>query len=409
MSQFNVKRHRNPRVSTGAFTIGQIMEKCECLFIGKTIVKTEFGYFRSEMCKDFTAGKECKFGPQCHYAHGLAEICPKPYDDFKFKVKQCTCQNRFTEAYDRIRFLEHCNYGGRCEWRHDEMVYVLKHKNKSSIISIYYSPEEDRYRISLKPEPYESKIYVISLVRPNEPDALFEEFRTYFEAARQIVPPQNPCEYFNGLHTQSKCRIVELETIGTSQIGTPSSAQMFPHPPAQPMNFQQQAPQPLLNFQQPAPYVFPSVLATPPGNPHGMSFFSPYMYQNPPMHMMAPQFMNANTIPMNPPTMTGYVQVPDEASFRLCYNPDSNMSDFSWGVAESQTGESFGDLEPMNTQNDHMETGETPPPVFCSTPEASPLSQRQSFLSTPSRSNPPPGYQAEQRFKHRASGLGRMQ
>lgn len=397
-----------------------IMEMLHALFMGKTIVRTEFGFFRSEMCNDFAAGKKCKFGAQCHYAHGVKEICPKPYEDYKFKVKQCTCQNRYTRAFEGLQYLQSCNYGARCEWRHDEMVYVLEDECQPFIICVYYSKEEDRYRISLRPDIFESKIYVISLVKPNVHDPLFESIRPYLEAAKKLVPPQNPCEYFVRLNS-NKCRIVDMETIGSNS----THESVLTSPPAMQQNAsfpancpRVQVPSNVTAFQcapaqmtPPVANMVPSISLTsmdmmgqnmmpmvyaPEHNPNQQYMFSPTVYTPPPATMgfyyPCNPCMPANTF-INPMPMQS-VAIPEE-TYKM-YNPDS-MTDSNQGFG-LQCGESVTSEEcdreskaPEQGRQGQQSQNFSESPLRCVTPEPLPLVGR-TFITTPTRvSYPPPG------------------
>lgn len=408
-------------------TTAQIYDKLAQLFVDRVIVKTEFGFYRSEMCKDFTAGRMCKFGENCHYAHGMADICPKPYEEFKFKVKQCTCQGLYKTGKP-ISFLSECNYGSRCEWRHDELIYVLTDENSGSTLIIYFSPEEKRFRIAWKPEKFEPRIFVISLVKPVVHDPTYEEYRPFLEAVRCIVDPQNPCDYFNNRNSQSPCRIIGLETIssrkeasipGMVSVLNPCTAQSQPSsvqqvmlpgrltpcvPTSLPYSTQKFAHQTAgtetpdfvipeqqqQNFYVPfgapqMPFIanpqFPMQPMFYDGQGQIASFGTPtsmqYGYAGTPtasvqMPMMSPQ-MQFGQFPMQPV----FVDPHQEETF-VVYNPESNMSEtLSWSNAGDQQFSGNSSVQEQSVS-----------PVNCFTPEGLPMAGA-TFLNTPTRSAQP--------------------
>ncbi len=77
------------------------------------IPMTEESLRKTEMCKQFQAGKPCKFGKKCHFAHGV------------FDLKTRNRHTRFkTTLCDSFHNKGFCNYGDRCSFIHDETIYL---------------------------------------------------------------------------------------------------------------------------------------------------------------------------------------------------------------------------------------------------------------------------------------------
>lgn len=63
--------------------------------------------FKTELCKNWQAGIECKFGSKCAFAHGYHELSQKNLPtNYKTKV----CKQFHEEMY--------CSYGSRCQFIH---------------------------------------------------------------------------------------------------------------------------------------------------------------------------------------------------------------------------------------------------------------------------------------------------
>ena len=64
---------------------------------------------KTEICKFWLNGGECKFGPTCCFAHGESELLKKTHVPSKFRMSFC-------KSYMQAPF--YCQYGTRCQFCH---------------------------------------------------------------------------------------------------------------------------------------------------------------------------------------------------------------------------------------------------------------------------------------------------
>ena len=65
---------------------------------------------KTELCKFWLSGQQCKFGHDCAFAHGEHELAKKTHVASKYK--QTLCQNFINHGY--------CLYGNRCQFAHTQ-------------------------------------------------------------------------------------------------------------------------------------------------------------------------------------------------------------------------------------------------------------------------------------------------
>lgn len=64
---------------------------------------------KTEICKFWLNGEECKFGDDCAFAHGETELMKKTHVASKFRMTLC-------KSY--MTGQGHCQYGVRCQFCH---------------------------------------------------------------------------------------------------------------------------------------------------------------------------------------------------------------------------------------------------------------------------------------------------
>lgn len=62
---------------------------------------------RTEICKFWLNGQECKFGEECAFAHGSEQLLKKTHVASKFRMTLC-------KSY----LHGNCQYGSRCQFSH---------------------------------------------------------------------------------------------------------------------------------------------------------------------------------------------------------------------------------------------------------------------------------------------------
>ena len=66
-----------------------------------------FSNYKTELCKNYEAGRSCKWGPNCCFAHGKSELRARTH---KEELKSKSCRG-FNESGV-------CSYGVRCQFLH---------------------------------------------------------------------------------------------------------------------------------------------------------------------------------------------------------------------------------------------------------------------------------------------------
>jgi len=64
--------------------------------------------YKSELCRDWSDGRACRYGDDCAFAHGAAELQSRPRHP-KYKTVYCRLYHTG----------KHCPYGVRCRFIHD--------------------------------------------------------------------------------------------------------------------------------------------------------------------------------------------------------------------------------------------------------------------------------------------------
>ena len=71
--------------------------------------------FKTELCKNFEAGKPCKWGLNCCFAHGKTELRSRAFKQ-GFKARGC---RGFNESGI-------CSYGVRCQFQHSKVFHQFR-------------------------------------------------------------------------------------------------------------------------------------------------------------------------------------------------------------------------------------------------------------------------------------------
>jgi len=140
---------------------------------------------KSELCAAWLEGQFCSFFPNCHFAHGWADVKPRIYERKMFKVRPCLSEN--------------CLYTTRCQFFHDDIVYTLTPE-----LRVFYSEREKMHRITLATQ--NGKLLVISLREPENPERCpyYVELMPFLTALYRILPSTSPA-FLNKINKQTTC------------------------------------------------------------------------------------------------------------------------------------------------------------------------------------------------------------
>lgn len=78
----------------------------------------ESDLYKTEICKAWQNKKECKWGKNCQFAHGIEELRERKTKHRKFKTTLCL----------EFHATGYCPYGSRCSFIHDEP-FIPQDKN----------------------------------------------------------------------------------------------------------------------------------------------------------------------------------------------------------------------------------------------------------------------------------------
>ena len=109
--------------------------------------------YKTEICKNFQLTGNCKFGPRCCFAHGLAELREKTQLGKSYKLKVCKNYHE----------LGYCKYGQRCQYVH------LKEGELFSDILATAQNKIARSLVEHRDEPLESILQQTNALSSNLP------------------------------------------------------------------------------------------------------------------------------------------------------------------------------------------------------------------------------------------------
>lgn len=157
---------------------------------------------KSELCASWLEGNFCAFFPNCHFAHGWADVKPRVYDKKMFKVKPCLSEN--------------CSYTTRCQFFHDDVVYTLTPE-----LRVFYSKREKMHRVSLA--SHYGKLLVLSLREPENPERCpyYVELMPFLTAVYRVLPSTS-CAFLHKINKQSN----GFSSRQQSKIKVPSYGQL---------------------------------------------------------------------------------------------------------------------------------------------------------------------------------------
>jgi butyrate response factor 1 len=95
---------------------------------------------KTELCKRYLEGQDCRFGQTCKFAHGVKELVPKEERSDQYKVLQCKNWKK----------SGNCPFSTRCRFLHDERRIEV-----SSRTYWLVSRAENMLRIISKPVEHE--------------------------------------------------------------------------------------------------------------------------------------------------------------------------------------------------------------------------------------------------------------
>ena len=118
---------------------------------------------KTELCKNWERGIECKFGDQCAFAHGYDDLQKKTHVASRYKVTLC-------KSYHSAPY--YCQYGSRCQFAH-----LARDFNNSDNQNRHLLSENARIMMDRINGVADPDINIFNVAKPDKPRlAVFSHF-----------------------------------------------------------------------------------------------------------------------------------------------------------------------------------------------------------------------------------------